>query len=184
MVGPMQRPVRVEYPGRVELTGIRLTAAGGMALAGGAVDRLAGRIVDADDGWRDVGTAEGAEEVLARRLPAGPVDLRVEVAVAAIRASHGAARLADVTRACGLSSRTLERRFRRGVGMPPKALCRIVRFRRAWDRAAGRDGTSWADLALECGYYDQAHLLRDFRELAGFTPGRVGFLQDAHARRA
>jgi methylphosphotriester-DNA--protein-cysteine methyltransferase len=55
------------------------------------------------------------------------------------------------------------------TGFTPKFLARILRFRRA---AASLDSAiSAVDLALDSGYYDQAHLIRDFREFAGRTPG-------------
>jgi transcriptional regulator GlxA family with amidase domain len=68
-----------------------------------------------------------------------------------------------------LSGRQLERRFHQVVGIRPKLLCRILRFRRLVDATAC--GTQdWAALALDCGYYDQAHLIHDFREFTGQTP--------------
>ena len=63
--------------------------------------------------------------------------------------------------------------------MPPKAVGRILRFERAVARL--RAGDDLGALALDCGYYDQAHFNRDFREFAGVTPTalRVPFVQDA-----
>jgi methylphosphotriester-DNA--protein-cysteine methyltransferase len=75
-----------------------------------------------------------------------------------------------LTHRLDLSARQIERLFARQVGLPPKGLARIVRFQRvlaAIDRGVPRD---WAAAALEAGYYDQAHLARDFREIAGETP--------------
>ena len=65
------------------------------------------------------------------------------------------------------------------AGVPPKYLSRILRFRRAADRmlASGAQ-PSWAQFAVACGYYDQAHFIREFQEFAGVTPDR--FLQ-SHA---
>ena len=61
--------------------------------------------------------------------------------------------------------------FREHVGLPPKQLARIVRFHRAAKMVQpGRMGC-WTEIALKCGYYDQAHFNRDFREFAGATPG-------------
>ncbi|MBZ2187071.1 MAG: helix-turn-helix domain-containing protein [Bryobacter sp.] len=73
-----------------------------------------------------------------------------------------------------------ERSFRRGclarVGVPPKLLARILRFRNASDRirqsSAGRAQPNWAEFAAACGYYDQSHMIREFHEFAGCTPGR------------
>ena len=80
-------------------------------------------------------------------------------------------------------------RFRTQLGLAPKAYARIVRFQRAVGLLGGvRDGHTLADVAIECGYYDQSHLSRDFVALAGCTPTalmaectgepEVRFLQD------
>ncbi len=70
----------------------------------------------------------------------------------------------------GCSRRHLSARFRDQVGLPPKAVARIMRFRRVLGLLGHDDGTRLAELAQDCGYYDQSHLNRDFRELAGTTP--------------
>jgi AraC-like DNA-binding protein len=71
----------------------------------------------------------------------------------------------------GRSRRHLNARFREHVGLPPKAVARILRFRRAVELLQNPQTPSLAELAFECGYYDQAHLNRDFREFAGTSPG-------------
>jgi len=69
----------------------------------------------------------------------------------------------------GLSARQLERRFLREVGVGPKLLSRILRFQQVF-RAVERADRAWAPIAIECGYYDQAHLIRDFNQFAHQTP--------------
>ena len=71
----------------------------------------------------------------------------------------------------GWSRKRLIAEFRDDIGLPPKTLARIFRFHRAVERLAGAEGARFAELAHECGYYDQAHFNRDFREFAGSTPG-------------
>src|SRR6185503_4901844 len=61
----------------------------------------------------------------------------------------------------GISSRQLERRFLREVGLGPKLLGRIIRFQHVF-RAVEQCDATWSAIAVECGYYDQAHLIRDF----------------------
>jgi AraC-like DNA-binding protein len=73
----------------------------------------------------------------------------------------------------GCSRRHLTARFRDQIGPTPKAVARIMRFQRAFRRIARDDGSRFAAIAQDCGYYDQAHLNRDFRELAGTTPGSI-----------
>jgi AraC-like DNA-binding protein len=63
--------------------------------------------------------------------------------------------------------------FRDQVGIPPKLLARLVRFDNVMRRARASASTPWAELALEHGYYDQAHLVRDVRRFTGLTPTRA-----------
>jgi len=72
----------------------------------------------------------------------------------------------------GISTRQLERRFRQAVGIPPKLFARMQRFQRVF-QALETAGTSWAEAALRCGYHDQAHLIRDFREFSGKPPAAL-----------
>jgi AraC-like DNA-binding protein len=85
-------------------------------------------------------------------------------------ATHGAVEVGLLTEELGCSRRHLAARFREQVGVAPKALARILRFRRVLELIE-RDGVAgWADIAVRCGYYDQSHLNRDFRDFAGHTP--------------
>ena len=68
------------------------------------------------------------------------------------------------------SRRRLTASFREHVGMTPKALARVVRFDRAVRRVRSGQLTRWSSLAYECGYADQSHLTREFREFAGLSP--------------
>ena len=96
-------------------------------------------------------------------------DAAVAAAVQAIEESHGMVALDALAATLGCSLRHLQRRFAVQVGIAPKLLARIRRFQRvfsAWRDDAG----SLARVAAECGYFDQSHLIRDFRELAGTAP--------------
>ena len=77
-----------------------------------------------------------------------------------------------------MSTRHLERRFLDRVGLTPKLFSRMRRFQSVF--AAIEDGdANWAAAASACGYYDQAHLIRDFREFTGKTPMSVFSNTDA-----
>jgi AraC-like DNA-binding protein len=119
-------------------------------------------------------TAEEQLRLLAAALPSPPDKPdAVQRAIEAIAASHGTVDLEWVARQANLSPRQFRRRCLEASGLAPKHLCRVLRFRHAWslaERAAGRD---WSGIAAEAGYFDQAHLIRDFRELAGGPPMSV-----------
>ncbi len=75
-----------------------------------------------------------------------------------------------VTDAIGLSAKRFIERFKTEVGVTPKRFCRIRRFQQAVTLAHGRRDIDWAEVALDCGYFDQAHFIHDFRSFAGLTP--------------
>jgi AraC-like DNA-binding protein len=147
---------------------------------------IAGRIVALEDLWGDAAT---------RRLSERLADARDTLDAAAILESAIAERLAiaDGRRAraqlaldaadrltsanvnavagdLGVSERHLRRVFRETVGVSPKAFAKLMRFRRALRAAREDDRASWASIAARAGYYDQAHLIAEFRAIAGVTP--------------
>ena len=89
-----------------------------------------------------------------------------------LAASHGRVEVTTLAREVGWSRRHLGARFRREFGLTPKVAARVMRFEVAHRllRAPHRPGL--ADIAVRAGYYDQAHLHREWRELAGCTPSR------------
>jgi AraC-like DNA-binding protein len=87
----------------------------------------------------------------------------------------GAVRVSELADGCGWSTRHLHSRLQAETGLTPKAAARVVRFDRARRLLLRRRATEpgdalLADLAADCGYYDQPHLDRDFRALAGCSP--------------
>jgi AraC-like DNA-binding protein len=86
----------------------------------------------------------------------------------------------------GVTGRQLERRFLRDIGIGPKLFCRILRFQQIF-RAVEEREAGWASVAYDCGYYDQAHLIRDFQQFAGQTPGvlfsQPGLLTESFTRK-
>jgi len=119
------------------------------------------------------------------RLEANPV---IDYVAGRLFAPAGI-RIADVVGEVGYSQRHVLELFRRWVGLTPKQFGRIRRFQQVLGAAVRRDGApvdveadlmlrgaptadepDWADVALAHGYYDQSHLIRDFREFTGLTP--------------
>lgn len=118
-----------------------------------------------------------AQRLLADRLRedrgAAP---EVAHALARLRATGGAARVGALAAEVGWSRRHLATRFADELGLAPKALARLIRVERA--ATAVRAGEPLADVAYDCGYADQSHFNRDFRELVGCTPREFPFVQD------
>jgi AraC-like DNA-binding protein len=81
----------------------------------------------------------------------------------------GNLRIADLAREVGWSRRHLAEKFRAETGLAPKAAARVIRFEGACDRLRGPHRPALARVAADAGYVDQAHLSRDFRDLAGIT---------------
>ncbi len=78
--------------------------------------------------------------------------------------------VAEVVDKVGFSQRRFIRLFADQVGLTPKMFDRVSRFQRVVQIAHGTDEIDWADLALVCGYYDQAHFIHEFQAFAGITP--------------
>lgn len=97
------------------------------------------------------------------------IDPDVDTAVRAILDSHGTLSLDALASSLGRSMRHLQRRFATHVGISPKQLARIRRFQRVFG-AWRDDPRSLSRVAAECGYHDQPHLIRDFRDFAGRAP--------------
>jgi AraC-like DNA-binding protein len=109
-------------------------------------------------------------EAFAMRRLAGAKEPSPEIgwAYETIAASGGRAKVASIAERIGWSRKHLARRFADEVGLGPKSVSRIVRLNRAI--SAARNGGGWAGIAADCGYADQAHMVREFRELAGTSP--------------
>jgi AraC-like DNA-binding protein len=139
------------------------------AILGAAGRRLVAQLHDAA-GWEDRFAL--LESFLAARIAdARPPAPAVAWAMGRLERSRGGVAIGALARDIGCSRRRLIAQFREQVGMTPKTMARVLRFNHAIGLLGAGNGTSWAALAQDCGYYDQAHFNRDFRALAGCTPG-------------
>lgn len=172
-VGTMTKPIAVSAGG--DFFGVRFRPGRAAAFLRLPLAEITDARVPLGELWRDVpfidnvATLEG--ELLKRLNP--DRDQRVDAAVAQIIESGGAKRVDEIAKEIGISRQHLARQFLHHVGVPPKTFARVMRFRRVLD-ALGRD-VDWADVAIAHGYYDQSHLIADFRELAGTTPNAFHF---------
>jgi AraC-like DNA-binding protein len=138
------------------------------AMFGPAGDELADAVRAEDDAPFAV-----TEDFLRARLPAPDpaLDVLAEI-VATMLEEPAVVRVDELAARHAMSPRTLQRLFRRYVGVSPKWVLRRYRLHEAAERIAeGRDG-DWAATALELGYFDQAHFIRDFKALVGASPAQ------------
>ncbi|MDQ2644183.1 MAG: helix-turn-helix domain-containing protein [Myxococcota bacterium] len=111
------------------------------------------------------------EHALVTALDGRRADARV--AWAASRLARGSEGVREVAASTGLSHRHFVSVFRDALGMTPKLFARVQRFQRALTAARKSAFVGWGALASELGYYDQAHLIREFREFADCTPSEL-----------
>lgn len=185
--GVSDRPARTEHTGCQEGIGVHLSALGVCGLLGVRGAELANRCVDLSELYgRDAdelvdrlgGVASPARRVaLVQAALAGRVGLGPEPAPEVIWACQAlrrvpSVRVADLAAEVGWSRTRLASRFSAQVGLSPKRFSQVVRFERAC-RLLTRGASPPAEVAVRAGYYDQAHLSRDVRALAGTTPATL-----------
>jgi AraC-like DNA-binding protein len=165
---------------------VNLTPIGGYMLLGIPMSEITHRVVDVEDllgtQARDLGERLDAaadwdarmdiidlllEESLKAARPASPA---VAWAWKQLVASGGNASIGGLAERIGWSRKHLISRFRDQIGLPPKTIGRILRFNRVLRVVERGPEMSWTSIAMTCGYYDQAHLIRDFNEFAGAPP--------------
>jgi AraC-like DNA-binding protein len=118
-------------------------------------------------------SAEERARLLLSELPAAGASIGgIARAMEAMAVAHGVLDLDWAAAQAGMSVRQFRRRCLEESGLTPKRLCRVLRFRHSFELAASRR-LNWAAIAAETGYFDQAHLIRDFREFTGQTPMAV-----------
>lgn len=82
-------------------------------------------------------------------------------------------RISEVASEACVSIRQLERLYQQRIGLSPQLYARLVRFTKAWVIKEGNPFIKWTQLAYQCGYSDQMHLIHDFKEFTGFTPSLI-----------
>ncbi len=111
------------------------------------------------------------DSIVAQRLDRSRAQaLRTAWAWQKLRDADGILSIRSLANEAGCSQKHLIAQFRDYVGIPPKAVARLMRFNRAVKSIERGGPPDWVRLALDCGYYDQAHFVRDFKAFAGCTP--------------
>ena len=202
LVGPMTRALVAPLAPSADMFGIRFRPGVVGSLSAGNARDLQNLAVPLADAGLDLpvdierlfvqtSLQDRAQLVLPwirRRLADGPAPDRAVAAAIdawtrAARADRPLLSVAQVACLGGVTERSLERRFSAWAGYAPAQFRRLTRFR-AGLRAFAAGSQSWVQVALQCGYADQAHLSRDFREFASTTAtgwaseAVVGIVQD------
>lgn len=186
LLGELRRPFDLSSDGALDVVGVAFLPGAARAFVDAPLRELVDRLV------ADPPLAPPLATGLARSVLGAEPHQRVPLLQQALASALGAARapsapvrraldllerdetglrIATLAETVGLGPRQLERRFADEVGIAPRALASVLRFRRALDamRAGGAD---FAAIALRCGYADQPHLIRDFSRFAGTPPAR------------
>jgi AraC-like DNA-binding protein len=185
--GPFTHAFVLDTADQRDTLGVAFKTGGAGALLGLPLDELSNLHVPLAELWRS-GAAELRERVVAAPTPEAKLETAQRVlsaqlarvsrpphpaagpAAARIEATAEHCRIAELSETLGLSTRRFEQIFRADIGMTPKAYQRLQRFRRALVRIEEATDVGWAGFARDCGYYDQAHLINEFRAHSGLTP--------------
>ena len=183
--GQMSQPLLLQPSVQAGMIGIRLQSAGARMLLGipmrettnvrldlAAIWTQAGD--DLVDAVRNARCSDERVQIVERFLWRKILQLRIEPdaavahAVALLQGTAGRISVDEIAKQCALSQRQLERRFLNEVGFPPRLLASIFRFRRVFDLLEKSD--LWASRAIDAGYFDQPHMIRDFKRFSGQQP--------------
>lgn len=168
VAGQLIAPLFLRGTGPARILGATFRPDGLRGVLDARADELTGDLHALDTGEIDCIGQLDAWLVRRSRRRADPL---VTEAVRRIADSRGSCDIASLARCLGISTRSLERRFLASTGLPPKRFARMRRFQAVFPRI--EEGADWAAAAVSCGYYDQAHLVRDFREFAGEPPASL-----------
>ena len=185
--GQLTSQLLLRPTGVIGVVGVRFHPYGAAALFNAPQDELAGLTIGVDALAKPLSRALSAVRESAADLDDGVtrvqqellqwvapenIDLRVRSAVQTIDREQGLVSIDDLAASVSMTRRHLERQFLKVVGITPKRLARITRFQHALKILDGSDAAPRGTrTAATCGYADQAHFIRDFRELAGCPPG-------------
>ncbi|RYF93852.1 MAG: AraC family transcriptional regulator [Caulobacteraceae bacterium] len=166
--GQLTRPLHLRADGPARVIGVRFHPAGAYSYLGEPASRYTDRrtplAVDLGlTGLNEEARLTAVQDHVADRIAANPDprDLAVEAAVARLQSGQTVE-----------ASRDLQRRFARVVGVPPRRLAAIFRFRGVFDALSEPGVASWTDAAHAAGYFDHPQLARDFRRFVGCTPSQ------------
>jgi len=186
VVGTMSRPLIVTAPGEIQFLGVRFKPGKAHGFFRVAAGELTDFTVPLDDIWGRIGTnlvsrlAEQhslrhmivrlEEELLKRLRSMNTEDPYLQPIIRFILDRRGAVSVESLSTMAGISRQHMARKFDHYVGISPKLFCRVMRFQNMMKNVRSLGSVDWASAALDLGYYDQAHMISDFKEFSGLTP--------------
>jgi AraC-like DNA-binding protein len=183
--GMQNRSMVIGVEAGASMMGVHFKTGGARPFFGFPISELTAQVIELDLIWkRDIvavrdrilGTEsieakfDLVESFLFRRAQSRLLPSQgVMVALEAFR-TRPAVSMRELAAQLGMSQKRMIAEFDREVGFTPKMTSRVARFQKVLRRAHGQGACDWAAVALEYGYYDQAHLIHEFQEFAGMTP--------------
>lgn len=183
VAGQLTSSLVIGPSGETDIFGVRLNSESAFSLLGISMFEIRDQIVDLhdvigaveDELFEKLAAADGFNERIAVfekylvTLNVPPVVAELTECVSILRSTNGAKQIAHCAADLRWSERRLERTFNEQIGLSPKLFARIIRFQSLLS-SADKDGSALLDHAFAAGYYDQSHMIRDFRNFAGVTP--------------
>lgn len=139
-----------------------------------ANELLGNEIMEVIDALREVDSYDDmkilVEEFLLRKSNQLKTLIPIDLVLPKVIGQRGLINIDKLASDACLSRRQFERLFQQRIGLSPKYFSRLVRFNHAWILKQQKPATTWTEIAYECGYFDQMHLIKDFHEFAGANP--------------
>jgi AraC-like DNA-binding protein len=195
LVGPHSRYWVLDTSEQRAVIGVHFKIAGAFPFFGVPADELHNVRTSLEALWGPA-AAVIVEQVLAAPTPDAKFDIleaalirrartfgrhaAVTFAMNRLSAVPPPAGVAAVMSSVGMCERRFRDRFRSEVGMPPKLFARVQRFQAVIGAVHTVRDVDWAHVAADCGYFDQAHFIHDFRAFSGFTPTEYFDLKNEH----
>ncbi len=192
VVGMLTRPIELLPPAMVETIGIRFRPGGAHRFFALPLSELTDSGLALEDLWGATGRRFFAQlgdaardaarlriitrELMSRLAHAesdSDSDRMIDFVLQQLMRSAGRASVSRLASSAGITTRHLQRKFQQRVGVGPKMLARLLRFQNTLRARTANTPIEWARIAVECGYADQSHLIREYTALAGETPASL-----------
>jgi AraC-like DNA-binding protein len=186
VIGQLTRPLEIEPTGETRIFSVRFHPDGFLPFATVPIKEMENTAVSLEKLFGKEGqyieerilNAHSASEkiqwietfLINRLTDAQTIDRIVKSTVETILTANGQLSVDELSKQTNINRRQLERKFSSAIGLSPKQLSKTIRLQATLKMLLNKKFTSLTALAYENEYYDQAHFIKDFKELTGFTP--------------